>query len=461
MKKFILLCCMLSFIIGVNAQTMTKVALPKTYKYRVYLKDKKHNDYSVKKPEKFLSEKSLQRRKKYGIAVDNIDLPVTSSYLDKLRKSGLKVCHTSKWNNTVVVETSNKSLMQGVKALPFVDSVRLVYVSPDSIEIVTERSVVESSAWKTTKNFHGVGHKQAVMIGADKLHQAGFRGKGVTIAVIDGGFHNADVIPAMKKLHILGTRNFVNPGRSVYQEQEHGLMVLSCIGTNEPGAMVGTAPEASFYLLLSEDGASEFPVEEDNWCAAVEYADSLGCDIITSSLGYHQFDDKSMSHKYYELNGHTAINSRSASLAASRGILLLNSAGNSGTSPWKKIGCPADAENILAVGAVRGDSLNTNFSSLGNSADGRVKPDVMAMGYASRLVMPDGTLGQANGTSFACPIMCGGVACLLQAFPDRRPEEIMESVRQSGNNATHPDNVFGYGIPNLWKAYEKLSGKKK
>jgi subtilisin family serine protease len=224
---------------------------------------------------------------------------------------------------------------------------------------------------------------------------------------------------------------------------------------------VGTAPEASFYLLLSEDGASEFPVEEDNWCAAVEYADSLGCDIITSSLGYHQFDDKSMSHKYYELNGHTAINSRSASLAASRGILLLNSAGNSGTSPWKKIGCPADAENILAVGAVRGDSLNTNFSSLGNSADGRVKPDVMAMGYASRLVMPDGTLGQANGTSFACPIMCGGVACLLQAFPDRRPEEIMESVRKSGNNATHPDNVFGYGIPNLWKAYEKLSGKKK
>ena len=452
MKKILFLLCILTAFSSAFAQKTTKVALPKTYKYRVYLKDKKHNDYSVKKPQKFLSEKALQRRKKFGIAVDEYDVPVTGKYLAQLRKLGVKICHTSKWNNTAVVETANKDVVNNIEKLAFVDSTRLVYSSPDSIDVITERVMVESEAWKTTSNPYGVGKHQAEMIGVNHLHDAGYKGQGITIAVIDGGFHNADIIPAMKKLRILGTRNFVNPERSVYMEGDHGLMVLSCIGTNEPYAMIGTAPEASFYLLVSEDGASEFMVEEDNWCAAVEYADSLGCDIVTSSLGYHQFDDKKMTHKYYELNGHTAVNSRSASLAASRGLIVINSAGNSGTSPWKKIGFPADAENILAVGAVRADSLNTNFSSLGNTADGRIKPDVMAMGQACRLVHPDGTLGRANGTSFACPIMCGGVACLLQAFPNTRPEKILDAVRESGNNASHPDNVFGYGIPNLEKA---------
>ena len=197
-------------------------------------------------------------------------------------------------------------------------------------------------------------------------------------------------------------------------------------------------------------------MEEDNWCAAVEYADSLGCDMITSSLGYQLFDHEEMNHHYWELDGATALNSRSASLAASRGILLLNSAGNSADEPWKKIGVPADAKDMLAVGAVTFRRRNTNFSSLGHSADGRIKPNVMAQGQFCAVYDVDGTVGRANGTSFACPIMCGAAACLIQQFPHKRPTEIIDALQRSGNNAEHPDNVYGYGIPSLPKAAEWL-----
>lgn len=232
--------------------------------------------------------------------------------------------------------------------------------------------------------------------------------------------------------------------------------VLSCIATNRPGALVGTAPEASFYLLVSEDDSTEHKVEEDYWCAAVEYADSVGCDVVTSSLGYAGFDDPAESFGYNELDGRTHINSRVASLAASRGMVLLNSAGNSGNDRWKKIGVPADATDILTVGAVDHRGRNTLFSSLGNTADGRIKPDVMAMGEASVMLNTRGRLFTASGTSFSTPILCGLVACLRQAFPTVRPETIIQAVKLSGNNALTPDNVYGYGIPDMWKAYETL-----
>lgn len=298
------------------------------------------------------------------------------------------------------------------------------------------------------------------MLGVDQMHQAGYKGKGVTIAVIDGGFLNTDLIQGLKGANILGTRNFAHPDRLIYDElMDHGMMVLSCIAANEPNSMVGTAPEASFYLIQSEDGESEQLIEEDNWCAAVEYADSLGCDMVTSSLGYFQFDHTFMNHTYAEQNGATALNSRSASLAASRGLLLLNSAGNSGNDAWKRINFPGDAKNMLTVGAVNASGVNAVFSSLGNTTDGRVKPDVMAIGEASSVYGPDGCVTKANGTSFSTPIMCGALVCLLQQFPNKRPEDIVRAVQQSGHNAAHPDNVFGYGIPNLLKAAEILKGK--
>lgn len=462
--RTLLFCLLMGMAAGLYAQdenpTYEKVA--KTFRYRVNFTDKKGNTYSLKRPGEFLSAKALERRRKYGIKVDEYDLPVTPAYVERLRERGLRVLHVSKWNNTAVVETADSVLARRLPELSFVKSVRKVWESPDSVQVVArpDRHDYLANKLDTVDGYYGRARGQVEMIAADRLHKAGFRGEGITIAVIDGGFFNADCIDALQGCKVLGTRNFTGSGRSVYEEQQHGTMVLSCMATNRPQSLVGTAPEASYYLLQSEITESENIVEEDNWCAAVEYADSLGCDIVTSSLGYYEFDDPLASHTYAEQDGRTAINSRSASLAASRGLLVLNSAGNSGNDRWKKIGFPADAKDILTVGAVTYERKNTLFSSLGNTADGRTKPDVMALGQDAWLLDMTGCTSTANGTSFSTPILCGGVACLLQACPDRSPKEIIDAVCRSGHNAATPDNVYGYGIPDLWKAYQLLTKKK-
>lgn len=446
----------------------TYVKLPKTYRFRISLTDKKNCGYSVKHPEKFLSPAAIARRKRFGLKVDSHDLPLTSAYVAEICREGVREVNRSKWNNSLVVEVSDSSLLSRIRNLQFVKDANLVWISPDSIlaPVVgpNRLDLLKPSAADTLMDSmltamlpRHFSARQISMIGADTLHARGFTGKGLKIAVIDGGFLNVDVIPGLQRAKILGTRNFVHPDLSVYAtEESHGTNVLSCIAARESSHLTGTAPDASFYLFVSEDGLSEQAVEEDNWCAAVEYADSLGCDIVTSSLGYTQFQHDFMNTPYASLDGKSHPNSRSASLAASRGIVLLNSAGNSGDEPWKKIGFPADADHILAVGAVDSLGVNTNFSSVGHTADGRVKPDVMAMGQKSFVLSARGRLRTANGTSFSCPILCGGVACLMQACPKATPEQIVNAVKMSGNNAAHPDNIFGYGIPSLPRALEML-----
>ena len=431
----------------------------KTYCYRVYFTDKKHNIYSTKRPEAFLSQKALERRKKFGFKVDQYDLPVTPLYLEYLNNHNYKVKTVSKWNNTAVIEITDTLSLQTLSNLSFIKGYKKVWESPDSIAVRPEANRFElvENRFDSLDNYYGNAHNQIEMLNAKKLHEAGFQGEGITIAVIDAGFYNADCIDGLKSCEILGTHNIVKPGSSVYDEtQQHGTMVLSCIAANLPYAMVGTAPKAAFYLIQSEDNDSESMMEEDNWCTAVEYADSVGADIITSSLGYYKFDDAQTSHKYHEQNGVTAVNSFCASLAASRGLLLLNSAGNEGDGTWKKIGFPADAKDILTVGAVSKNRVNTIFSSLGNTADGRIKPDVMAQGENSCLLNCNGNVTQANGTSFSTPILCGAVACLCQAFPKIKPTEIIRAIQQSGDNVKYPNSILGYGIPDMWKAYEIL-----
>ena len=433
----------------------------KTFKLRIALTDKKDCGFSTRRPEAFLTAKSIDRRKRYGLKVDEHDLPLTPAYVGRILQMGLTEVCRSKWVNTLVVAAPDTLVMERLRALPFVSSVRCVWETPDAPEPEAENAnraeeIVLTKA-DTLASFYGHARQQVEMLGVERLHNAGLRGAGVTIAVVDGGFHNADLIPGLPHERILGTRNFVRPDRSVYAEQSHGMMVLSCIAANVPHALVGTAPDASFYLMVSEDNESEQMVEEDYWCAAVEAADSLGCDMVTSSLGYTGFDHAYMPLTYRELDGRTHLISRVASLAASRGMLVLNSAGNSGNDTWKKIGVPADGTDMLAVGAVDADSINTRFSSLGHSADGRVKPDVMAMGQQSAVFGIDSQVTFANGTSFSCPIMCGAVACLVGAHPGARPTDIIDAVRRAGNNARHPDNIFGYGIPYMPRANEMLS----
>ncbi len=464
MKRLYLGILLTAIAVGASAQGLDRTyhKPEKAYRYRVYLTDKdvKNNYYSLKRPEQFLSPKALERRARYRIKVDEHDLPVSQIYLDYFRNNGFRVLHTSKWNNTVVVETTDSTRAHLLDEPKFVKGIRKIWESPDSVPIsdMSKRKewITAEGKADTIPGYYGYAQHQVEMLNVPKLHEAGYRGQGMTIAIIDGGFRNADCIPGLGKARIAGTRNFVRPDISVYEEQSHGMMVLSCIGANAPHSLVGTAPEATFYLLVSEDSESEQISEEDNWCAALEYADSIGADLVTSSLGYYAFDDSLDSYRYFELDGRTALISQSASLAASRGILLLNSAGNSGDEQWKKISVPADADHILTVGAVMPNGTNTVFSSLGNTADGRTKPDVTAQGEDVALYSVNGTVTTAAGTSFSTPLLCGGVACLWQQFRDKKPEEVIEAVRRSGNNANHPDNVYGYGIPDLWKAAQIL-----
>ena len=287
-----------------------------------------------------------------------------------------------------------------------------------------------------------------------RLHNLGHKGKGMTIAVLDGGFMNCDVISAFRHANIIGAKDFVYPRSShFYQETDHGTKVLSAMAANEPEVMVGTAPEARYWLLRCEDQQTEQPVEEDYWAMAAEFADSVGADIISSSLGYNDYDNLPNYYHQHDLDGHTALISRTASMLAQKGIILVNSAGNSGMGPWKKITFPSDANNILTVGALNTDGKNAPFSGVGPTQDGRVKPDVMALGSPASLISGRGFIVRDMGTSFSTPIVAGLVACLWQAFPQKTALEIISLVRQTSNGYEKPDNIYGYGIPNFWRAY--------
>lgn len=451
----------LSVLLLASAMVFTSTALRAqeiAYKYRVYFKDKKESPYKKSRPQEFLSQKALDRRAKWNLKIDDHDLPVSPAYVKRLAENGNQVLCVSKWNNTALVQNTDSTKLEALAELPFVTKVQRVFAAVPyqySDDVTEKRKAGIEDSFDTTVFFYGKGVRQIEQLNGITLHRAGFRGQGMTIAVIDGGFYNADAMKLLDNVKVLGTHNFVRPNQSVYDEGSHGMSVLSCIGTNKPYSFVGTAPEAEFWLLVSEDGFSETPAEEDYWAAAVEFADSVGADVANTSLGYNKFDIEDLSVKVEELDGHTHLISRSASLTASRGLMLVNSAGNSGGNTWKYITPPADANNIITVGAVDLKGEVAVFSSLGNTADGRIKPDVMACGLGATVAESDGMIGYANGTSFSSPITAGMVACLMQALPDFRPEEIIALLHECGNNAKHPNSLYGYGIPDYWKAYCK------
>jgi len=446
MRKLFFLLTIVLTVWGASAQQ-------DTLKYRVSLKDKGATAYSLKRPEAFLSEKAIARRRKQNLPIDSTDLPVCRKYIDEIRRQGVNIVVTGKWDNFVTVSCNDSLLMERVAALPFVSRTEKVWTSPGGGGpfMATKRDSLLNNPTVHPDSIYGLATQQIRLSNGDKLHEAGFRGQGMTIAVIDAGFHNADKITAMQNIRILGTKDFVNPEADIFAESSHGLMVLSCIGMNRPDIMTGTAPEASFWLLRSEDEYSEHLVEQDYWAAAVEFADSVGVDMINTSLGYYSFDDSSKNYTYRDLDGYSTLMSRQASRVADKGIVLVCSAGNSGMGVWKKITPPGDAENVLTVGAIDKGAVLAPFSSVGNTADNRVKPDVVALGLGADVMRTDGNQGKANGTSFSSPIMCGMVACLWQARPELTAKEVIELVRSVGDRADCPDNIYGYGVPDMWK----------
>lgn len=449
MKRFLIVFSLLAFVTSISMSAQD------TLRYHIDLKDKKATKFSLKHPEKFLSAKALQRRLKQNIQVDSADLPVPDSYIKAIRQTGVKVLVTSKWENFVTVSCNDTTKIDQIRALPFVKSATKVWKAPADAIASSRRDTIISELTVNPDTIYGTAFGQIHVSKGDLLHEAGFKGQGMTIAVVDGGFHNFDRIPALDNVKVLGTKDFVDGDADIFAESTHGLSVLSCMATNKPGLMIGTAPEASYWLLRSEDSDSEYPVEQDYWIAAVEYADSVGVDLINTSLGYNEFDDSTMDFKLRDLDGHRSVISRAASRLADKGIILVCSAGNSGNSVWKKITPPGDADNVLTVGAIVWQTgVIASFSSVGNTQDGRVKPDVVAAGVRADVINSHGSQGKANGTSFASPIMCGMVACLWQACPTLTAKEVIELVRHSGDRAAYPDNVYGYGIPDMWQAYQ-------
>lgn len=441
-----------------NAVRHDKYKGPGGYIYRIMLTDKNGTGYSLNHPTRFLSRRSVERRKRQGLPLDSTDLPVSQKYIKMVAKEGVSVLGQSRWQNTLLIRVKDTTIVSDIRALSCVRGCRLVWLPPDSVAIESrskyEEQFEEHDSVKGEP--YGKAKEQIYSLFGDRLHNIGLRGEGMMIAVLDGGFKNADRIPAIQRADIRGWHDFVNPDNpQLFSDVDHGTKVLSTMAVYKPYYFIGTAPKASYWLLRSEDQQTEQEVEEDYWTMAAEFADSVGCDIINSSLGYNEYDHKWMTYKLWQLDGRQAFVSRSASLLAGKGIVLCNSAGNSGMGAWKKIGVPADADNIISVGAVNDLSNHriAPFSSVGPSQDGRVKPDVVAMGAPSSVVSGRGTLTTSMGTSFASPIICGLVACLWQGLPQMTAAEIIELVRQAGDNREHPDNIYGYGMPNFWRAY--------
>lgn len=447
MKKLACICAFALAVAGASAQQ-------DTLKYRISLTDKAATTYSLEHPEKYLSQKAIERRRRQNLPVDSTDLPVCRKYIDAIRDKGVRIVATGKWDNFVTVSCNDSAVIDKIAALPFVRTTEKVWVAPAKPAAGNERDSLVNNPAKTD-SLYGPAYRQIEMSKANLLHQKGYKGQGMTIAVIDAGFHNVDRITAMNNVNILGTKDFVQPESDIYAQGAHGMAVLSCMAMNRPHVMIGTAPEASYWLLRSEDEASEHLVEQDYWAAAIEFADSVGVDVVNTSLGYYTFDDPSKNYAYRDLDGHHALMSRQAAKMADKGMVLVCSAGNSGASSWKKITAPADAGNVLTVGAIDKQGMLAPFSSVGNTADNRVKPDVVAVGLNADVMGTGGNLRKASGTSFSSPIMCGMVACLWQACPKLTAKEVIELVRSVGDRAAFPDNIYGYGIPDLWKAYKQ------
>lgn len=440
-------------------------------KYWVQFTDKGNNTFSLSNPSAYLSPRAVQRRITQGIAIDSTDLPCTPMYVAGVAATGVTVHAQSKWLNGVVVITSDTNDINQINALPYVVSTGFVGLRTANTGDVkfseetftrSDNSTQRTGDVTSTMLNYGQAYDQANQIGAVCLHNAGYTGSGMVIAVIDAGFRDVDIHPMFDSLHangqILGTWDFVAGDTSVYEDNSHGALVLSCIGGNMPNQHVGTAPDASFWLLRSEEAATEYIIEEYLWSCAAEYADSVGADLINSSLGYTEFDAPSQNHVYADMDGDIAPSTRAADFAASRGIVVVNSAGNSGQNPWFYIGAPADADSIISVGAVDVNGLIAGFSSHGPTSDGRVKPDACARGASASVVDLNGTVQFGNGTSFASPVLCGGIACLMQAHPGQNNMAVVNTVRQSGSMFGNPDSSYGYGIPDLCAAMIILSG---
>ncbi|HRI23901.1 MAG TPA: S8 family serine peptidase [Ferruginibacter sp.] len=440
-------------------------------RYIVRLKDKGTNPYSLANPSQYLTARSIQRRTRYGIAIDSTDLPITPRYIDSIRLAGaVTILNTSKWLNQVAIQTTDAAALAKINSFPFVIGTSGIAARTAQAGIGVNKKLEEafvpiteqtSSIIAVDHYNYGQSYGQVHLHNGEFLHNRGFRGQGMQMAVLDAGFYHYLSLPTFDSIRnnnqVLGTWDFVAGNASVDEDHTHGMNCLSTIAANMPGVFVGTAPKASFYLYRTEDAATEYPIEEQNWVAGMERADSLGVEITSTSLGYYNFDNASLNYTYANMDGNTTLSARGADFAAKKGMLVVMAAGNEGNGAWHYIITPSDADSVMAVGAVSTAGVVGGFSSYGPSSDGQVKPSVAAVGVNAVIASP--STGQpvfGSGTSFACPNMAGLTTCLWQAFPEINNMGIINTMQLAATRATNPDNRVGYGIPDMKKAFVLL-----
>lgn len=432
--------------------------------YWVSFKNKKDSPYSIFHPQAYLSARAIERRTRYQIPIDSTDLPVNPQYISQLLAKGYKIHNISKWLNGVAVIT--ESAIETPEDLLQLDFVKAVFpigfqraVQP-STDVIGKRDY--TSKYKRKDNYYGLGKNQITMLKGEYLHKMGFEGQDMHVAITDGGFEEMRETPAFDSLfltgRLLGTHDYVEGDDYVFESTSHGRDVASCMVANLPNLLVGTSPQASFYLFKTEDVKGEYVIEEYNWAAAVEDADSLGVDVINSSLGYYNFDDKSMNYAYEDINGKKSAMTKIASYAAQKGMLVVTSAGNEGNDKWKYITVPGDADSVLTVGAVDRDGYSSRFSSFGFEDRDLIKPNLVARGTIAVIATPGRyETGYNNGTSFSSPIMAGMVTSFWQAFPNYSNMEIIRNLQDHANRSNKPNNSLGYGIPNFFEAYKAFT----
>ena len=406
-----------------------------------------------------LSERAIEQRQKWDIPTDELDYPVSSAYLDSLRTIGAKVFHTSRWFNGATVEM-NDSLADIVSLWDFVAAVETTRenTSPSPYWTPERRRIAQTEEITVTPTIVQT-YDQLQLYNLLPLHRAGFEGQGIVMAVCDGGFYNANTLDCFRQQELqLGYFDFTDDPYDFYGSTgTHGTECLSAISALATGYK-GAATKAQYYLMRSEEDDTESPKEMDNLVAALETADSLGVNVFSVSLGYYEFDNSDWNLTYADMTGAQTRASRAATIAASKGMLVCVAAGNEGQNSWHYIDAPADADSILTVGAVGTDSVIATFSSYGPSADGRVKPEVCAVGSRCVLVSPQGEIVRSNGTSFATPLIAGMAAALWSALPHENAMQIRERIIRSADRHDNPDmKQYGYGIPDAWKAYTQTT----
>ncbi|HEY0677036.1 MAG TPA: S8 family peptidase [Chitinophagaceae bacterium] len=434
--------------------------------------DKKGTAFTIANPAAYLSAKAVERRTKQSIAIDSTDLPISKAYIDSIASvPNVTILNKSKWLNQILIRTSDPLAMAKINTFPFVKLTTPVAprVRPGTSDPVSKTKIFEEELeqHEVTKtqgttginvDYGSTGNQIRIHKG-EYLHNLGFTGQSMTIAILDAGFFSYKTNPALDSVRIqgriLGEWDYVANHASVNEDNAHGANCFTIIAANRPGAIVGSSPHSKFWLLRTEDAGSEYVVEEQNWAAAAEFADSAGVDMISSSLGYADFDDPSFNHTYPQRDGNTSIVTRAADYAARKGIIVMNSAGNSGTlnNDYKYVGCPADGDSVVAVGAVDVNGNIASFSSWGPNGAGKQKPNIVSVGAGTVYASAAGNPVSGNGTSYSNPNIAGLIACFWQAFPELNNMQLIDAVQRSAHRFNNPDMRYGYGIPNFKTAF--------